>query len=339
MQPRQKLSGGAAPNNEIKADDMTTDKPKKKQHFVAQLYLRRWHDDRERVCTWVGGKIAPRRTEDVGHARYFYELFGINEAECKLLLVGAKKVKTPEVDILFRSIIESCRIIGISEENGINENDQDAIEVYKKNVIEDYYGITEDIVVPAYQKAVDRNFSDFSHVDYQNLLRFAIYQLGRTQKVREKVRRDVEPRLAQTGIRFDRWYTLSMLMTAEQLFLALVEKLYKLTFIENKTAQPFITNDNPVFNLRGIEDSVLELFWPLTPFLAVLISPATMSESDANAIRQDWLKRRTLSSYYISSSEEYSLPEIHRLNKLSWENRHQFAFSLRKRDLLAFCSG
>jgi hypothetical protein len=332
------LSGGAESKNEINVDDMTTDRPKKKQHFVAQLYLRRWHDDRKRVATWVDDKIAPRRTEDVGHARYFYEVFGINESECELLLQGLKRVKTPDVDIRFRSIIKNCREIGVSEESGINAADS-AIEVYKKNVIEDYYGITEDIVAEAYQKAVDGNFRDFSHVDYQNLLRFATYQLGRTPKAREKIRLAVEPKLTLRGIRFDRWYTLSMLMTAEELFLALIEQLYKFAFIENKTSQPFITSDNPVFNLKGVEDPAPELFWPLTPFLAVLISRATTSKIQANAIRQDWLKKRTLSSYYLSLSEEHSLPEIHRLNKLSWDNKHRFAFALREQDLLAFCSG
>ena len=315
---------------------MADTEPTKRQHFVSQLYLKRWLNAQKRVPTWVNEKISPRRTEEIAHARYFYEVFGINDSEYKFLSMDLERAKLPVVDGLFNDIIKHCRVIGVVEDSGVDTSEDASLNYFKKNCVENYYGIIENSVKPAYEIAVERRYSDLTLSDYQNILRFAVYQLARTPKVRENVFLSTEALLTSRGIRFERWYTLSMLITAERLFMTFVQKLYKLTFVENKTSQAFITNDNPVFNLRSIDDLVPELFWPLTPFQAVRISPAIPSESEANSIRQDWLKKGKLAPYFTDFEEEHSLAAVHELNKKAWENKKLFAFACKEEDLLAF---
>jgi hypothetical protein len=50
-------------------------------------------------------------------------------------------------------------------------------------------------------------------------------------------------------------------------------RAYKIVFLQNTTATPFITGDQPIINLldpHGTND--LELFYPLSPLLAMILS-------------------------------------------------------------------
>lgn len=317
---------------------MENEKPKKKQHFVSQMYLKHWgHKVAKgyKVYTFMNGKIHPQLTEAIAHERFFYEIDSLNEAEREVLLKDAGKIQTPHVGDLFRDIINGCYLIGVAEEGGASADDA-SINIYKKNTIENYYWLVEDVVTEAYSEVLSGKTDGISLNSYQDILRFAIYQLGRTPKARENVRKSTEEMLQTYGIRFNRWYTLSMLMTCEQLVTSCIERLCKLTVVNNMTHINYITNDNPVFNLGSMEDSSVDLFWPISPRQAIRISPYTTSENEASEIKEQWKKYKTTKRYFVESVEENDSEKINYFNGRAWDNKHRFAFALEEDELRRF---
>jgi hypothetical protein len=90
--------------------------------------------------------------------------------------------------------------------------------------------------------------------------------------------------------------------------LFLERKQYKIRFIENNTASPFIAGDQPVINMltiHGTDD--LELFYPLSPRLALILTKDIVKFPNRERIASQFeVERYNYAIYNKSEDQIYS---------------------------------
>lgn len=78
----------------------------------------------------------------------------------------------------------------------------------------------------------------------------------------------------------------SSIILAERLVLVAIEKLYKITIIDNETGLRFITGDWPVVNLNSLDDKTVRIFWRISPCRAVLVNPTNFDIDEIIMIKR-----------------------------------------------------
>jgi hypothetical protein len=116
--------------------------------------------------------------------------------------------------------------------------------------------------------------------------------------------------------------------------LTLIEKLYQIEILENKTDINFITSDNPVKNLLTTSDKHVELYWPISPRKAVLIKSTHFSPAEAASIKKNILNHGKNADYILRTKSVNDENKINELNKATWENKHRHAFYLADKDIV-----
>jgi Protein of unknown function (DUF4238) len=107
---------------------------------------------------------------------------------------------------------------------------------------------------------------------------FAMIQFLRTKKMSERVKALMGEKLALQSINVDNVWPVEKYIDAGHMALSLFsDKTFKIHFLNNATALPFITGDQPIFNIHsiGIGDSIpdkVAFYYPISPESAILIS-------------------------------------------------------------------
>lgn len=306
------------------------------QHFVSQFYLRNWSKDKTKVnVAFAGNKKHLKSIDDIGLEKYMYKINGITENTKALLTKTANKLPPIVTKDAFISIINHCYLLGcLCEAAGDNKTEE--IEAHKTNIIEDFYGITEAGVSDAVKEITTGMPLAFGSQQYDDLIRFMTFQLVRTQKARANVRARIEDILTDNGIEFDDYHAISALILAEELHLAIMEKLYKITIIENISSINFITNDNPVVNLLNPEGPHIKLYWPVSPRKAILLSPSTMSDQQKTEVKENFMKTKVIDSMHLFESCLYSEAEVRLMNDKIWSAKYRYAFFLDEADVATY---
>lgn len=306
-------------------------KKKKKQHYVTQYYLKSWSRNKKTVLTNINGVAASASTRDVAHINYFYRVQSLGAREKSLLLREIDRSKSVHKQ-LFRTMVSVCHFLHALPYDNVNPDARamlmDDANTLKSNIIEDYYWTIEDGAENAYKKLMARDYDNFHYHDFITLLRLAVYQLARTPKSKESTRELMKEFIDKYQIKFDEYYTISSLLTAEDLYMVMIDKLYKMTIIESSLSTNFITNDNPATNLKGVSDKTIELYWPISPTQAVIFSPSDMKQEDERRIKSELLADTKEQRYFIEIKALPNAPSVEKYNDVMWERKIRSIFFL-----------
>ncbi|WP_417599183.1 DUF4238 domain-containing protein [Oceanospirillum sp.] len=299
---------------------------KKKQHFVSQFYLKNWAGKDDRLFALINNNVMPMKTREVAHSNYFYKVDGVNDDERAFLLKEVSSLAEP-IKSMISGLINSFHIIHkfSIDVNGETEESR----IIKTNAIEDVYCIVEELALPSLDIIKKEEYGEIDIFGYSYVVRYINFQLARTPAVKNKIKNSTESLLRDKNIRFDSYYMIYSLIIAERISLQLINKLYKLVVINNKTNINLITNDNPVKNLNPIDKVEVKLFLPLSPKQGLLLEPSELPDEKVKTPLEDLSK----SQYYLSVTDCYDQDYISKLNLITWNNKERSAFSYKESDL------
>lgn len=292
---------------------MKSEEIKKRQHYVFQAYLKRWTDTDNQLSVMKNGKISQSGTRAIAYEPFFYELKNLNKDEDKLLklLIGydsahpSVKCEIQKHNQLYQiplkqkeylKKLESFLIERFGSSENIPDNIKDTLEQQKTinetkiiNSQENFYSFIEDelsIWLDLIEKK-DTSFYNSPDTRY-HFLHSVCMQYFRTKSLKQtwvqkmtastpKYKEALKE--CQIDLENINWQNISpyYFWNLENLCtFHLLKNSSHMIIYENNTNYPFITSDQPVINLDGInsEDANitnLTLYYPISPRIAIVI--------------------------------------------------------------------
>jgi Protein of unknown function (DUF4238) len=265
----------------------TTTTPKKRiQHYVWKAYLKPWARSGS-IFLLRDGVITSSGLKKIASELDFYKLERLSVAERQFIYNAEIKNARPHLakaskgwldlfDLPFRceDLIRKIRQENPAVSPGVLESLNEQVSVAKHNLEEDLYAKVEAGAnkylaglrrCDAAVVARDEDWLDFTY--------FLCLQYMRTAK-RERAA------LAAAGLRFrPTWQVLRHILASKMSWVMYAERsLWRLAFLESPASRSFVTGDQPILNTHameappGQEPSELELFYPLSPKVALLIT-------------------------------------------------------------------
>jgi hypothetical protein len=151
----------------------------------------------------------------------------------------------------------------------------DFLDMHRTNVVDDYHTEIERQFLRLHPHLMTGDISWYGNAeDCLSFFMFISAQHVRTRGIKEKT---IERLRSRMGLDISRGWDIAALMMAHQiassLFVGRRSRLPRI--IENATAVPFVTGDQPTVNLRGGDDErppeALSLYYPLSPRLALYL--------------------------------------------------------------------
>lgn len=301
--------------------------------------MRSWRFNKRQLYTNINNEARPSSTGDVGSENYFYWIRGITLAEKRILERENSTLQSVAIRSLIQSIINACYLFELEVAVATDEEDIKKLEIRQANMIEESYCIIEDLVLPAHQKLLGNDRSNFTLDDYQNTVRFITFQLARTRKARDNTAAstaDLAERLKKEGINVDNYQKISSLIFAEKICLVTIEKLYKIYILENCSTVNLITNDNPVTVIETDEPTNPSFYWPLSPKRAILLEKPKLSETESKEIKRAILADPTDASVLLGGVRNIGLVEVNELNEKIWKGKQHSIYGIAANDITKF---
>jgi hypothetical protein len=264
---------------------MSTTPPEKKknQHYVWRYYLKAWASNGLIDCL-EGGRVRSCSLRKVASASEFYRLERLSTADLELLKRIVESM-APQVHQLNLGWIETFSVpleLANILEHHLRRTSEDIefVDTFLANFEEDLHGHIENASVKHLDSLRNTDASFLaSDTDAADFLHFLALQHFRTQEMEQSV---VAAFAATDRDQLRRiWRVLRhILATNVARTIYLGRRHWSLVFLENKTTTTFLTGDQPTLNTRGAEAlpgqqvEELELYYPVLPRLAVLVTPA-----------------------------------------------------------------
>lgn len=150
-----------------------------------------------------------------------------------------------------------------------------ALRAVEKTLGEQFHTATENRAIPLLNALRTEDASFYADVDTcMTFIQFIVFQYFRTAKLRNEmlaIKNPLPHDIEQT-------WPIEALIYATNVGASLFQQrnLYDIVFLRNTSIIPFITADQPIINLNGIEDEHLALYYPITPTLAVIYTADRM---------------------------------------------------------------
>lgn len=305
---------------------------KKRQHYVWRHYLQPWADN-ENIWTYFKelDKIAKPGLMGVAQEKYFYGLEDFSDEEIAFLKTFVDKtspavLKSFNSDLLtlFTSTSLLKRQLASSTNPKVNrEFIASEIKILEANAMEDAHCIMENLGSKIIQC---RNLEDLKSLSIDDNLYDAIMflcvQYFRTKTMRKSALK------AFNGDKFEgladkSWNIISFVMATTLARSISLDKNLRLLFIDNNTATPFITGDQPVFNILNdkLNDEgeviELELYYPLTPKCAISVHfrREQLDFSEGKTVDENYVKYLNKkvfdnADYYVFADNEKILEQV-----------------------------
>jgi hypothetical protein len=279
-------------------------KIKKKHHYVWKHYLKPWTKNGQIWCNRKGN-IFITSLENIGQKRFFFKAEKLTDFENKMIenVIFHRHQSTHDL------AIKTLKMYQISA-NGD--------EFLQKNGIEEFHTMVESTAIETLDQLYSCNLN-FQKYDQQKLFfsSFIGFQYMRTNRTHIKVSEGLVA-AANDFPEFKGQFNAEKISKVLSLILAdaignwiYSEGHYHL--LENHTSEDFITGDQPVFNLAvkhsdGISlPTVFELYYPLTPKLALLITKNDKKETKLKindvAKYNDFINASSFEQIYSNTQE------------------------------------
>jgi hypothetical protein len=141
---------------------------------------------------------------------------------------------------------------------------------------------------------------------------FIMIQFVRTKRMSEKITSALRMHLAEKSIKVDNVWAVEKYIDAGHMALSLFsDKQYNVHLLNNATEEPFITGDQPIFNIKaiGLGDKIpteVEFYYPISPLVAVVVSKNTyQNEVDLEAVHKfnSFVKEMSYEQIYANKEE------------------------------------
>lgn len=253
----------------------------KRQHYVCRCYLQNWRNDEKIWCRdKQSGKDFFSNLMGVAQEKFFYETEQLSDTHIEFIhKLWLKDQKSPllEQNIGWLSLFcQKDQIINlISKVNDNNDSDH-LIKYLKTNFEEKMYADLERNFAEILRKLIVKDSSFFDEDKQIELLFTLCLQYFRTKDKEEAIINAGLKGEFENTINATRWILANTL--AYNIYCS---KDYKIIFVENNTAIPFITSDQPILNIyAGLEDrknvelqhEELEFYYPLNTQKALIVS-------------------------------------------------------------------
>jgi hypothetical protein len=254
---------------------------KRRQHHVFRSFLGAWSPS-GRIHCLSDGKIFASHTRNVAVEGDFYQLEEITAGDREFILAMIKPTNSRghRTSINFLEMFTAPYTArNLLIERGLLTPEINAqIELAIQNTEENYHGAIENKATGILAQLREGNIhileDDRQHLAFSY---FIALQYFRTKAMRESMRAGVD-----SGPTFDFnrcWKILAHIYAGNVGGTIYIErKRQPVTLIKNDTSIPFITGDQPVFNLHGgslgLGKKFLSLYYPVSPRYAVFIDDA-----------------------------------------------------------------
>ncbi|MCT7643862.1 DUF4238 domain-containing protein [Aliarcobacter butzleri] len=275
---------------------------KKRQHYVSRYYLKAWTNQKEQINCLREQKNFKSNLMGVAQENLFYELQNLNDIEIKFIksiinLSPFEKLRKFNINWLENYTIihniEKKYKVFINKNNTLKEE----INIFKKNFEEDCHSNIEKIGYKYLDFVRNKNIDFYYDKNSSDRLKFLHYlcvQYFRTNNIKQRVIKGFK----DESIDMSKIYPVTANIFATNLSYNLhMDKTMNLFLLINNTNLEFITGDQPVLNTYGVykdgelKDDEFELYYPISPKLAVLISDKNINNkviniSDENKINE-----------------------------------------------------
>lgn len=239
----------------------------KKSHYVWQYYLRNWATLGSIYCSINGNKPIKNSLDNVANKRYFYELAPFNEVEKEFLIKCIDNNLPAGIVSCLVSYLESLDIYFQSQEKRTDFHESINIQFGENLMTSD-----ENSSITIFDNLTRGNIDYCTNKD--NIIcfyLFVIMQYFRTKRIYDDLANIKEIRVKSIITPFRK-------IMACNVTNYLISTKSKTILLRNNTPQEFITSDQPVCNtyvdysILNRHTDKLELYYPITPNIAILIS-------------------------------------------------------------------
>lgn len=255
--------------------DLTTN-----QHYVWQHYLRAWCAPKKIWCKRIDQpepfSTSPR---NVGAERFFYEFYELTPDD--LAYIGSVIAQSNDEDLrkLNRGWIESFQMtfmirrrledVEIEPESRLEL--EQALRDVEKTMGESFHGGTEMRAGPLLDALRREDVSFYANqAAATTFIDYLSHQYFRTAKHRNSMLALPNPLPHDMG----RTWPVEAFIYATNLACSFAQRWrdYRIVLLRNRSEIPFITGDQPLINLCGMQVEQVDLYYPLTPDLAMIFT-------------------------------------------------------------------
>ncbi|EJR53758.1 DUF4238 domain-containing protein [Bacillus sp. FSL W8-0519] len=259
---------------------------KRGQHYVWRYYLTSWTDDSEKLSCLRNNNLFPANPKKIAKARDFYRLRDLSQDEIAIIEQGfingyhteeIQKINREWINV-FTSIFRDKKVL---EQKGEWDDKKEAeLDVHMNNLVEDFHSRIEDLALP-YLDSLKNSNLDFldSEISKFDFMFFLCLQYFRTNMMKNNILKSFESGSVPIPSTFieNVWSVLYFIFATNLAVTLSSSNSFRFLMLKNNSTIPFITGDQPVINTHANysvyeETKEFELYYPLTPSLALLIT-------------------------------------------------------------------
>lgn len=242
----------------------------KKQHYVYKHYLQQWVKDNKICCLRKNKDILYVNPENIAQERYFYRLNKFSEEDLILAMKIVDEFYSDKVLRVYNEINTYLKHVPDFDEELANN-----VTDFVKDCEEKFFNCPPEIDLRDFlNEAYNKNLGQLTNEDKKMKICYALgEQYCRTNKVRSSF---VENNIFKDqNIALENVWFLIRHYIAIKIGMALYYKNYRFCLLEDPNGN-FITGDQPIINTyanyKNINPEKFELFYPISPNLALLIT-------------------------------------------------------------------
>lgn len=296
----------------------------KRQHYVWRYYLKSW-THKNKIWCLCDNKIFNPNLMGIAQEKYFYKFNGLNDDELKLithLVIDSTNqlyhnMNQRWIDT-FKTVSNKLLLLkNISL--GVKEK-QKLVDWLKNNIEEKIQNRIENNSISYLDSILKEDLKFFDEdLDRSNFCNYIAHQYFRTNKMKSVFlsRAAGYTIVNKNKINMNTVWNISKLILSSNLGFNLFyrENNFKINLLKNKSKVELITSDQPAINAFAVylPDSEfpvkLELYYPVSPYLAILISNSNemierdLSEIEVNSYNMKMVKSSHSQIYSYSKKE------------------------------------
>ena len=291
-----------------------SDKKKRKHHYVWRKYLEAWSAGNQVWCC-RDKKIYRSNLKDVGEERDFYKPKCLTKDDIqairKIFIEPISSDEVKQLNLGWLKLYEGIsNIQRYLNKHDLNQADIRQLEVNLHNIEEDHYMRMEKAAWTYLASIIREDLSFYEREeDHINFIIFVCFQYFRTKTFYKRMRyafNDSDDKIlnVERAAAFIRFYGATNVGAS----IYREKGIWKLVLLRNQSDIPFITCDQPVMNtfaygkpaMSQVED--LELYYPIAPYLAVLLTKkkcfSYTDKSDIQKIEADTYNALAVNASY-----------------------------------------
>lgn len=271
-------------------------KKKRGQHYVWSYYLTSWSNESEQVYCLRNNTVFEANPKKIAKARDFYRVRNLSAEEILILEKGfikedwhedIKQINREWIELFTKLFRVKEQLERVGEWNEKKEYDMD---VMLNNLVEDFHSEIEKANITRLDslKNKDMNFLQ-SEEERFDFIFFLCLQYVRTNMMKNNVLRSFAAGpVSIPPKQIENIWSILYFILATNLALNLSSNSgYCVKILRNDSSVPFITGDQPVVNTHANysiydeETKELELYYPINPMMALLITSLNCEDKPA----------------------------------------------------------